>query len=685
VLAAWLHRLGHDNLAARALTLARKAKDPVARLREDLAWSAFAGMVHAYMVRADDEALAHGERLLRLYPEEAKKTPQARAVVEDLARRKKKGTFGRGPGKLPDGFDGWDVKKKVAHLIDALDEVDARQSGQPGGVDLGDDPRVRALIKLGDAAVPALIDAVEGDTRLTRSVHFWRDFARSRTVLEVREAALTAVMSILRVRVFEPASTGDNFTARGEDGAKKTAAQLRAYWKKYGGIPFDERMMKVLTDPETKVEALREAAANLARLGEERTLGTTVWSDRAGVRPRGINPALDKFKKPSVAEAILAAMDRDLAAYDAKERDSLYDYERRHLEDAYLFPLIVLGDLRILPELRNRVQAAPNVRMRRKWALACHSLGEAKPLKAFAADFEAGKVPLPANDQENTNEKDQPGTVELREIIGYLAHVETTEADKALAALADPAHPAHALAARHVLRDRPGTPGEDDWFVHPYCLLILRKALDDTTATGATYKIKGDSLKRVEGDGWGSGGLPGLLADPAARREEAAERACDVAAEKLGSLLWGTPEYHVLLKNADKRLQAVKDSFDRYKGKYRGLNDLERHELGLSPWGTVLVPDVRPPDRPATDFDVRAGRALFHLDGKGKLAELKLPAVGVLKPGGKRGREESVLIVQAEVGADGEAVYGIIGRHELRAAKAKEFAKAAPLTPKKEP
>ena len=147
------------------------------------------------------------------------------------------------------GFDSWDQNKKIAWLIDSLEEVDARQWGQPGGVPLGMDRRVAALIEIGDPAVPALIDAVEKDGRLTRSVHFSRDFSRDRTVLSVREAALTAVMSILKVRVFEPASTGDNFTARGEDTAVKTAQRLREYWKTYGGLPFDERMMKTLADP----------------------------------------------------------------------------------------------------------------------------------------------------------------------------------------------------------------------------------------------------------------------------------------------------------------------------------------------------------------------------------------------------------------------------------------------------
>jgi hypothetical protein len=35
--------------------------------------------------------------------------------------------------------------------------------------------RVEELIRLGDAAVPALLEALENDERLTRSVHFWRD------------------------------------------------------------------------------------------------------------------------------------------------------------------------------------------------------------------------------------------------------------------------------------------------------------------------------------------------------------------------------------------------------------------------------------------------------------------------------------------------------------------------------
>ena len=160
-LAVWLDRLGQKELAFKALLHAEQQaegdrKKAVAALRGHLAWSAFADMVHAYMVRADEEALASARHLVRLYPEEAKKEyPQAEAVLDSLAQRKTKGTFGKEPAKeWPEGFEKWEAKRKIGYLIEALDEVDARQWGQPGGVPLATDRRVQELIKLGHAATP---------------------------------------------------------------------------------------------------------------------------------------------------------------------------------------------------------------------------------------------------------------------------------------------------------------------------------------------------------------------------------------------------------------------------------------------------------------------------------------------------------------------------------------------------
>ena len=204
--AVWLSRLGEKGLAARALKQEiddwhQRIHDPgsekvptanqvLAAAKSEFATALFLKMVHAYMVRADGEALALGQRLTKKYPRQAKREPQVAAILAELERRKLRGTFGKEPAESPPAeFENWDVQKKVAYWIDALDEVDAQQMGQPGGVSLAEDRRVEALIKLGDAAVPALIDAIEKDERLTRSVHFWRDFSSDRTVLAVREAA----------------------------------------------------------------------------------------------------------------------------------------------------------------------------------------------------------------------------------------------------------------------------------------------------------------------------------------------------------------------------------------------------------------------------------------------------------------------------------------------------------------
>jgi len=372
--ACWLHRLGDDATAARALAVARREagdRDPRKVLRRRLAWGEYAATVHAYMVRADHQAIEHGERLLKLYPAEAREEfPQAAAVVADLKRRQKLGTYGKTPADgLPAEFRAWDDAEKVTFLIASLDEVDARQHGQPGGIDLSADKRVAELIRLGDPAVPSLIDALEGDDRLTRSVHFWRDFAPSRTVMEVREAVLTALMSILRTELFDPVSTGDSFTARGENGRNERIEHLRTYWKKYGSLPFERRMMTILTDTAASFEARREAASNLGALNDPNSYQTTFGPTIVGrPGPEKPNPALRLFENPTAAEAIVAAMDADLAKHDAspvaERKHSVQtgaerkDSERREIEGTYLNALIGVEDKRIAPTLAARSKTA---------------------------------------------------------------------------------------------------------------------------------------------------------------------------------------------------------------------------------------------------------------------------------------------------------------------------------------
>jgi hypothetical protein len=464
-----------------------------------------------------------------------------------------------------------------------------------------------------------LIDVLEKDERLTRSVHFWRDFAPMRTVMSVREAALTALMSMLRVRVFEPRTTGDNFTSRGDEAAKKTAQKLRVYWKEFGKLSFDERMMKVLTDRNSRFEVLREAADNLANLGAERTFGTTVWSDTWKERPKGPNPAVKKFNHPTAARAILSAMDRDLAYHDGRVRGFDHDSERRELEDKYLFPLIGLGDKRIAAELAKRAGAADSVRMRRKWAFASFHLGDPEPIKKFADDFRTDKI-------------DWPGSEELRGIVSYLSRVSLPEADRALYALADRKNSAHAQVAKAVLANS-NRFEEQGWTDHPYCLTILRDALDHAKTRAQ-------------------------------------------AAQQLLKMVVGLP--------ANANLKEMKAMLDRFQGKFRrGTRAVWRAEEDA--WGNPrFEPAIVPLDRPATAKDVEAGRAVFHLDGKGKRTRLALPALGM--PRTERGRVNPlpVLIVQSETAPDGVVTYGFIERHGIRSAPATEFARVTPLKEIKE-
>ena len=694
-IAAWLYRLGHKQLALQVFAQAQEVaafygtgqdvgvdyEKMVSNLKSDLAWSAFARMVHAYMIRADEEALAHSERLLRLYPEEAKEYKQAQKIIAELKRYQKKKIFAKpATKKRPKGFETWSNQKKIAFLLNALEEVDVRQMGQPSGVDLASDWRVKALVVIGDEAVPALIAVIENDKRLTRSVHYWRDFSRDRTVLAVREAALTAVMSILHVQFFEPESTGDNFTTQGEEAARKLAKEIRTYWSKHGSSSLDERMMKVLTDPEAEFETLREAAHNLANLGEKVTLGTTVWTKRLHAKAQLPNPAVLKFSNPTAAEAILAAMDRDLAKYDLGKRESYHDFFRREIEDEYLFPLIELGDKRIAQELAKRCQRAKTIRMRRKWAFACNSLGDPKPLNTFAREFQAGKLVLPPNNKPNTNDDEQPGNLELLGIISYLAKAGSAEADKALYSIAEPNHPYHRLVATWVIKSSQ-LRDSNDWFSHPYCLAILRNELDNIELTGETYQINGEYIQLTDRDSYNtSRSIPEFLVDPDVRNEKAQARAYDRAATQLQELVFGLPNYHPLLKDADKKLEALKAFFDRFEGRYRRMDYLESMCLDGDPWSYTYIPDISPLGRLATQEDVKTNNAVFSLDGKGRLVDLKLPAVAIFKRDEKKGEfSKRLLIVQAEADPENEVTYGIIGAGELRAVKAEELTDITPI------
>ncbi len=193
------------------------------------------------------------------------------------------------------------IDAQARAIIDELDDVDARQWGQPGGVDLASDRRVAALIALGEPAVPALIDALERDERLTRSVHFWRDFSRHRSVLGAHEAAYAALAAILQQDFFRVASTGDDLSGRGPAGREELARRVRAYWTRMGSIPLHQRALATLADDSASLDEWVDAAQNI--VSTRRPDGS--------VGPMAGEP-LRAQRAPSVSELLARRIERAL-------------------------------------------------------------------------------------------------------------------------------------------------------------------------------------------------------------------------------------------------------------------------------------------------------------------------------------------------------------------------------------
>lgn len=153
--------------------------------------------------------------------------------------------------------------EKIRQLINKLEDVSARQEGQPGGVSLGSDEIVKMLIAQGNSAVEPLLQTIEFDDRLTRSVSFHRNFFRSRHLITVAQAAYEAITQILKTNAFISGDTIHQSNLEPADGRKKVVSEIRAYLNKYGSEKPEERWYNILLDDNAPVEQWRLAAANI--------------------------------------------------------------------------------------------------------------------------------------------------------------------------------------------------------------------------------------------------------------------------------------------------------------------------------------------------------------------------------------------------------------------------------------
>lgn len=632
--AVWAWKTGDNTLAARLLDLARGSgtNDDAMRAFHPFTDATYLAAVHAYMLRVDQEALVHLEQYARFSPANEKTPGVFKELLDELRRRQKLGTFAKERPSLPEELPTWAIEKQISFLIEALDEVDARQRMQPGDVDFSSDPTVLALIRCGDAAIPALIDCIEKDSRLTRSVHYWRDYEPSRGILSVRDAALYAAESILRESFFRPDSTGDDFTLHGNEGGKIVAERIRTYWKAYGKMPFPERMMKFLTDDKADPAVVRRAAANLADM------------------PQGA-VAVDRIKDPTIAQAMLAAMDRAMAKAEPGDAASV--------RQDFLGYVVKLGDKRIAPEFAKRAAQAAGLSPRLDYAAAVNRLGDPSPINNLAEDFRSGKLQVGG---------------EIGKVLDALARAGTKPADTALWAATEKSHPLFETAKAYVLSRGEYLP------LHPFCLRFLRLGLGDETPTKTTYTYEKGRLTEREDEETRTvfTGLPADLEGLPMKKGSVIGRHCDKIALTINRVVVGLPLCHPSLADQDERLAKLKADLDRYLHVMRLATEKES-DAGPLDDNPVFIPDIKPLGRLATADDVAKARAVFFLGNGTKLVAMNLPATCEIKkereewdrvhgsqsgPFGPSG-PPTYTIVQAEQDANGRIWYGLVGGHAI--------------------
>jgi hypothetical protein len=338
--AVLLLRSGHADLAERlweqwhAGNEPQAGADPYIDLARTWTWSLFDRAVCAHMRGDDKLALASARALQAIQPTveieaASRATDQQRRTVAPrgekpvffgflkplpalLADQERRAQQPKRPRSLEAGRENYpDNSKWIAALVEDLENVAARQQSQPGGVSLRMNAIVNALVMEGDDAVEPLIDCYEKDTRLTRSVQFGRDFGTDRQVIEVKQAASEALAGIFNTRAFGP--------------------DVRAYWKKFKGVPLEERWYRTLADDTANPRQWLDAAGKIVDYRDTSDPMPADWVSVLKAGPGEKRPLrgerLRDHEAPSVTE-LLAKRVASIAGHESGGRNDMQHMSR---------------------------------------------------------------------------------------------------------------------------------------------------------------------------------------------------------------------------------------------------------------------------------------------------------------------------------------------------------------------
>jgi hypothetical protein len=659
-------------------------------LARDWGTTMFVRLVDAHM-RADDVIALDAARRLSVFAKAAEAKAMAlgfereqnqfgndrpayfpflRHLPELLADQERRANEkARGPVPPP----GADPASRVAGLIRELEGIAMLQMVQFGN-SANSSPLVQALVAEGDAAVEPLLAAIETDTRLTRTVTYGRGNSIDRRVHPVLEPELAALTAIFKTQQF----SGQEYQVEsGTLSRKDLARSMREFWLKNRALSVTERWYRVLRDDLSGYARWQEAAAGIVQPADQTgpaVPGVFVGGpDSSRARMKG--EELRARRGPSVSELLAR---RVLQIASAPRQRTIPNIE---LQQACAMALLLerwdphaaLPVIRVLMTQacesvdRDRSdgygQVATLVQYIARFALIRARAAEPAALTEYAAEI-----------RKCDPEKDQPhGLDGFEPLWSYPAHTAIRDAARWL--FNDPGSPWAALLRK------PGN-SRMQFIVNGslYASPLLRSAgFRDAVLSALAIKSDVGTARRsqqttVEYElkdgvrGGFSASEPDL--EGVALGVEQSIRACDYVAWQI-SEIEGAPrcELYWTKELRDGAVEACVAFLKIYGDRFTANGAPGERPVPFEKRAHLAFPKL---DHPATKEDVRAGRAIFSLEGEAEVRVVKVPSLPLkakwIQPEEMGGGALDGWVWQAEeVRRDGEwkRYLGFVGGHVI--------------------
>ena len=176
-----------------------------------------------------------------------------------------------------------------------------------------------ALIDCGDDAVEPLLDVLENDNRLMRSIHFYELEGNppKYTPAGVAEAAYVALSGILNTSFYVNRGYDDDLTGQGQEVRKQVGETIRTYWFGYRKLSPVEHSFKMLAD-DSRPDRWQQAMDNILRPADERYIPSAggyftqqnPLHRNPGETPKLTGESLRSHRNPSVSELLARHVDQ---------------------------------------------------------------------------------------------------------------------------------------------------------------------------------------------------------------------------------------------------------------------------------------------------------------------------------------------------------------------------------------